>query len=166
MNKHGSLVRGVVALVVLGALAAFLIVSPVGAAGVVTKKQVKKIATKVFNSKIGGASVANSDQLDGQDSTAFLQSSKVMWATVNAAGTLVGDVGATSAGKLGTGNYEVIFGTNVSQCAYQATVSDSTVGAEIGAQPRTGNANGVFITSWSSAGAPADKPFHLLVVCA
>lgn len=165
MSNRTSLVRGVVALAVLGALTGAMIVSPVGAAGDLTKKQVKKIATKVFNAKIGAASVANADNLDGQDSSAFLRKSQVAWAVVNAAGTLIRGAGANSAGNLGTGNYEVIFAQDVSQCAYQATVSDSTVGAEIGAEPRTGNLNGVFVTTWSSAGAPADKPFHLVVIC-
>lgn len=109
---------------------------------------------------------ADSDKLDSLDSLAFLQNTQLGWAIVAANGTFVRGVNATSSSRLGTGNYEVVFGRNVSQCAYQATINQSTVGAEIAAEPRTGNVNAVFVTTWTSAGAPSDKPFHLFAVCA
>lgn len=109
---------------------------------------------------------ADSDKLDGLDGSAFLQNTQFGWAIVLANGTLVRGVNATSASNLGSpGNYEVVFNRNVSQCAYQATVTQSTVGAEIGAEPRSTNANAVFVTTWSSTGAPANMPFHLFVIC-
>jgi hypothetical protein len=114
-----------------------------------------------------GAKAADSDKLDGQDGVAFLQNTQLGWAIVMANGTLVRGLNTTSAANLGSpGNYEVVFNRNVSQCAYQATVTQSTVGAEIGAEPRSTNVNAVFVTTWSSAGAPANMPFHLFVICA
>lgn len=112
---------------------------------------------------------ADSDKLDGLDSTGFLQGTQFGWAIVQANGTLVRGVNATSSAKLGTGNYEVIFNRNVSQCAYQAMINQSTVGAEIAAEPRLGavpNPNGVFVITSTSTGAPADFPFHLFFLCA
>jgi hypothetical protein len=55
MVQNRTLGRGVAVLAALGLVAGALIVSPVGAAAPVTKKKVKKIATKVFNKKIGPA---------------------------------------------------------------------------------------------------------------
>jgi hypothetical protein len=131
----------------------------------------KKLANSTFISV--GEKASDSDKLDGKDSTEFLQDASVFleksqlgWAVVQANGTLVRGVNTTSAAKLATGNYEVVFSRDVSQCAFQATISDSTLAAEIGAEPRTGNANAVFVTTWASNANPADKPFHLFVICA
>jgi hypothetical protein len=132
----------------------------------------KKAANNRFISV--GEKASDSDTLDGKDSTqflqdasAFVQTTQLSWAIVAANGTLVRGVRATSSTRLAPGNYEVVFNRNVSECVYQATISDSTSGSEIGAQPRTGNANAVFVTTWTSAGNNAeDNPFHLLVICA
>lgn len=113
-----------------------------------------------------GGKAADADKLDGQDASAFLQTTQFGWGTVLANGTFVRGVHATSSARLGLGNYEVIFDRNVSQCAYQATIGGSTVGAMIGAEPRSTNANAVFVTTWTSTGTPADQPFHLFVICA
>jgi hypothetical protein len=62
-------IRGVITLGILSALAAGLMLSPVSAAAPLTKAKVKKIAkqqaNKVFNSKIGSASVANAAAVNG-----------------------------------------------------------------------------------------------------
>jgi hypothetical protein len=55
MVQKRTLGRGVAVLAALALVAGALIVSPVGAAAPVTKKKVRKIATKVFNKKIGPA---------------------------------------------------------------------------------------------------------------
>jgi hypothetical protein len=95
----------------------------------------------------------------------YVQKSQTAWAVVAANGTLVRSARAQSSSKLAAGNYEVIFNRDVSKCAYAATINDSTLGAEIGVEPRSSNAHAVFVTTWSSAGSPADKPFHLVVTC-
>ena len=63
-------IRGAVSLAVLAGLAAALIASPATAhflhpSKAQVKKVAKKVATKVFNSKIGGASVANAAAVNG-----------------------------------------------------------------------------------------------------
>ena len=72
-------------------------------------------------------------------------------------------LGSTASSKLSTGAYEVVFNRNVTACSYQATQSD--VQGETIVQPRTGVPNGVYIGTFTSAGAPADRGFHLAVFC-
>jgi hypothetical protein len=139
--------RRAVALLLVGALIGTMLITPAGAhvGGTVSHLWTKHIRPKA--------------------DARYYRKSQVAWAVVSSSGALVRGARATSASKLATGNYEVIFRRTVAQCAYQATVADSTLGAEIGAEPRTGNAKGVFVTTWSSNGNPADKPFHLVVIC-
>jgi len=92
-----------------------------------------------------------------------------LFAVVNANGTLARGQGTVSALRIGAGIYEVVFNRNVSRCAYVATIGDPAIGVgppgEIGVASRAGNANGVFLTTRDSAGALADRPFHLAVHC-
>ena len=120
-----------------------------------------------------GEKASDADKLDGKDSSeflqnasAFVQSTQIGWAIVQANGTLLRGVNATSATRVLPGNYEVVFNRNVAQCAYQATIQGATAGGEITVEPRTTNANAVLVTVWTSAGNnPADEIFHLLVIC-
>lgn len=86
-----------------------------------------------------------------------------------ATGSLARSQGTTSAGRIGTGEYEVIFNQDVSNCTYLATLGVPTASAtapgEIAVSPRFQNVNGVFVATYNSAGAGADRSFHLVVVC-
>jgi hypothetical protein len=91
-------------------------------------------------------------------------------AVVNASGSLARSQGTTSAGHVGTGLYEVIFTQNVTACTYVASVGNPTAGVptpfgSASVVPRNGNANGVGVATIDPAGALADLPFHLIVVC-
>lgn len=95
MAGKRSLVRGGITLAVLAALAGGMVMAPAGAH--VTgkfahlKKHMRQVAKKVFNQKIGSASVANAanaanaDNLDGNDSTAFETASAYEQRTANLA---------------------------------------------------------------------------------
>lgn len=92
-----------------------------------------------------------------------------LWAVVNGSGSIARSAGTTSAGRLAAGVYEVIFGQNVQNCVYVASVGDSgdgtgTSGAATTAR-RAGNGNGVRVETRNLAGAAADRAFHLVVVC-
>ena len=92
-----------------------------------------------------------------------------LWAVLNASGSIARSAGTTSAGRLGAGVYEVIFGQSVANCAFVASVGDGdaatgTNGAATVAR-RAGNANAVRVETRTLANALADKSFHLLVVC-
>jgi hypothetical protein len=52
-------IRGILTLGILGALAGSLLLSPAGAAAPVTKKKVKKIATKVANNVVNAKALPN-----------------------------------------------------------------------------------------------------------
>jgi hypothetical protein len=93
------------------------------------------------------------------------------WAVVNSSGTIVRSVGTTSAAKLGTGQYEVIFNSNMTHCAYIATAGDPGAGAVAGpigvtVASRATNANGVYLETWNlSTNTRVDEPFHLATYC-
>ena len=92
-----------------------------------------------------------------------------LWAVLNASGSIARSAGTTSAGRLGAGVYEVIFGQAVANCAFVASVGDGdaatgTNGAAMVAR-RAGNANAVRVETRTLGNALADKSFHLLVVC-
>jgi hypothetical protein len=64
---------------------------------------------------------------------------------------------------VGTGQYEVVFNRDVTTCSYQVTMS--IMQGEAFAQPRGGVPNGVFVGTFASNGAVADRAFHLAVFC-
>jgi hypothetical protein len=92
-----------------------------------------------------------------------------LWAVMNGSGSIARAAGTTSAGRLGTGAYEVIFGQDVTNCVYLATLGDPAAGATSGmvsVARRTGNPNGVRVETRNAAnGGLADRPFHVAVVC-
>lgn len=88
------------------------------------------------------------------------------FAVVNANGTLARGFGVVSSARLALGQYQVVFIQSVVRSAYTATIGlTGSAGAsppgEIAVVGRAGNANGVFVQTWNSAGAPADRAFHL-----
>jgi hypothetical protein len=82
-----------------------------------------------------------------------------MTAVVNASGSLAYSQGTKSAGHVGTGAYEVIFNQNVTACTYVASIDSASV------VPRKGEASGVGVAMIDTAGAAADLPFRLIVIC-
>jgi hypothetical protein len=125
-----------------------------------------------FNTNAGGR-VANLnadrvDDLNADDIVAKARAS-TLWAVVDSTGAITRKSGATSSSHLAAGEYEVVFGRDVTACAYAATLGsgDATEApaGEIGASERAGNANAVSVVTRDSAGAKADRPFHLTVNC-
>jgi hypothetical protein len=92
-----------------------------------------------------------------------------LWAVVNGSGSIARGAGTTSAGRLGAGVYEVVFGQNVTNCAFVASVGDSaeTTGTNGAATVtrRAGNVNAVRIETRTLGNALADRGFHVIVVC-
>jgi hypothetical protein len=93
----------------------------------------------------------------------------VLFAQVDAAGALDGSSGGVSVTNIaGVGTYEVDFGRNITSCAFFGTVGGAGTGTASGSvnvADRAGNVEAVFVNTDNSAGANADLPFHLLVVC-
>jgi hypothetical protein len=87
----------------------------------------------------------------------------LMSAQINPSGNFSRGNGLISSAKVNTGQYEIIFDRDVTGCTYSVTGSGSP--GEALAQPRAGQANGVFVGTYTSAGAAADRGFYLLVFC-
>ena len=107
--------------------------------------------------------------MDDLHADEIIARAKDQWAVVGADGALTRKNGAAAATKLGTGDYEVVFGGDVTACAYNATLgtADTTdpPAGEVGVSQRAGNAKAVRVVTRDSAGAAADRPFHLTVNC-
>ncbi|HEY3631804.1 MAG TPA: hypothetical protein VGL21_12925 [Jatrophihabitantaceae bacterium] len=88
---------------------------------------------------------------------------KPMSAELNTAAGLIHGSRVTNTVHITTGQYEVDFDRNVSQCTYHAT--PYFVGYTAGVEPRSGNANGVFVYFQSTAGTYTDVQFYLTVTC-
>jgi hypothetical protein len=76
-----------------------------------------------------------------------------LWAVTSASGSLSRSSGTTSAGRLGLGDYEVIFNQNVTNCVYVASIGNSAgqIGGPssgfVATRPLPGNANGVEVAT-------------------
>jgi hypothetical protein len=91
------------------------------------------------------------------------------YAVVDASGMLVRGHHAVSSAPLGTGEYQVIFDSNVRGGAYIASIGlPGSLGAsppgQISVVGRFNNVNGVFIETTDSSGNLADLGFHLAVL--
>jgi hypothetical protein len=98
----------------------------------------------------------------------YEKKSAVLFAVVNADGSLGANKRALSAQSfgVGSGDYKVVFNRGVAGCAHVATIRDTVGGAgEITAEPFSGQANAVFVTSRTSTGATTDNRFSLVVIC-
>ena len=93
----------------------------------------------------------------------------VLFAQVNADGTLANSSGGVSAGKIGLGTYDVDFGRDISACAFTATQGEAgpggAGGAIMGVTDRSANVEAVFVTARTDTNALADRSFQLIVVC-
>jgi hypothetical protein len=112
--------------------------------------------------------VANldSDKLDGKDSAEFAQGA-LLFAAVNANGTLAAGKGATAVTKSAAGNtYTVTFDRDVSKCSFTANVTGGSSSFGIGAQAVANQPNQVAFDEDDAAGdAGAGRPFHAQVIC-
>jgi hypothetical protein len=137
-------------------------------------------AANAANTANSAGQAGNAANLGGSPASAYQQ--KILWARVAPDGTLTASNGATSSGRLGIGDYEVIFTRPVTGCAYEATIGSSLISnntfndagqGEIYTEPRQDNPYGVFVATFIPAGVvnkannaiPADNAFHLTVIC-
>ena len=93
------------------------------------------------------------------------------FAAVNSAGGLLSQRGALSAFKTSEdGDYQVVFNKLVTNCAYAATiVSEVPVNGALRGQIGVGLAasdhRALHVQTTNAAGAPANRPFHVAVLC-
>ena len=103
------------------------------------------------------------------DFTLTNQDVGVLFAQINADGTVANSSGGVAGTRIGAGTYEVDFGRTISSCAYVVTQGEAGIGgaggAITGATDRAGNVEAAFVTTRTDANALADRAFQLVVVC-
>lgn len=128
-------------------------------------------APEIATDAVGATEIADNTIDSGEvvDFGLTNQDVGVLFAQVNADGTIANHSGGVTGFRIGTGTYEVDFGRNISSCAFTATQGEAAVGGAVGAimgvTDRSGNAEAVFVTVRTDANAPADRAFQLVVVC-
>jgi hypothetical protein len=89
-----------------------------------------------------------------------------LFAVVDQNGGLTSGNGVTGVVKLGPGQYEVTFSSNMSQCAYQTTTANIYSQA-VQSYPAGGHlsANGVYVETKNQGGGLTDGAFNLITSC-
>jgi len=149
---------------------------------VITGKSIKNgtVTSKdIRNRSLGGSDVrANSlgagaikESSLGPVPASFLTSGGTQFAVVNANGQAVRGRGVSSVARTSEGRYQVIFGNDVRNCGYFATIGDASASgppqnSQISVSSLASNVNGVSIrTENGGNGAELDRSFHLIVMC-
>ena len=126
-------------------------------------------ATPFGTNAAGKVTNLNADRVDDLHADEIIARAKDQWAVVGSDGGLTRKNGATAVTKLGTGDYEVVFGGSVAACVYNATLGSADTAdppaGQVGVAQRSGNANAVRVVTRDSTGTAADRPFHLTVNC-
>jgi hypothetical protein len=108
----------------------------------------------------------NADQLDGKDSADFAGAGDLLFASVNANGTLAGGRGAAASAKTPQNVYTVTFNKDVSKCSFTANVVGGSSAFGIGVQPVAGQPTQVQFTEPADAGeANGGRAFHAQGIC-
>ncbi|PZF92600.1 hypothetical protein [Micromonospora deserti] len=94
---------------------------------------------------------------------------RVLFAVVNSHGGLVRGLGVAGASRLATGMYQVVFDQDVTAAGFVGTLglagsAGIAPAGEIAVAGRTGIPNAVFVSTFTSDGTSADRPFHLAVL--
>lgn len=128
---------------------------------------------------VGGASVGGalasgggnlSPDTSGRDTLARATHAQRVFAAIHDDGTAGRTRGFKSSTRDSTGVYTVKFNRNIRHCLWQGTIGKGNfVGeadpGEIQITGRNGTKNGLYVTTFDSSGARADRPFLVLVVC-
>jgi hypothetical protein len=126
----------------------------------------KLAANSVLTPKLADNSVTSAKVLDFGLSN---EDVGVLFAQVNADGTLANSSGGVTSGRISVGNYVIDFGRNISACAFVMTQGEASAGsaggAITGATDRAVNVEAVFATTRTADGVLADRAFQLVVVC-
>jgi hypothetical protein len=122
--------------------------------------------------KVGGRAIKESTLSTVPSALVAFGATK--FAVVGGGGQQFRGRGTTSTARTGEGRYQVIFDSDVRNCAYFATIGSPTAAGpppsgEIMVSSLASNVNGVDIRTNDgddpNPGAPVNRPFHLVVLC-
>jgi hypothetical protein len=91
-----------------------------------------------------------------------------LWAVINPNGTIARNKGVLSESHTATGTYRVQFNTNISACAWLATIGSATNVTSFGfieTELSTGTTDTVHVEVRDVNGVAADRGFHLAAFC-
>jgi hypothetical protein len=140
--------------------------------GSVTNKDIRNrslTGNDIRKDRIGGGAVDEATL--GPVPSAFLAGGGSRFAVVNAGGQAVRGRDVSSAARTSEGRYQVIFNGDVRNCAYFATIGDTSASAppqnaQISVSSLSSNVNGVAVRTENGAnGNELDRSFHLIVMC-
>ena len=111
----------------------------------------------------GVATGLNADEVDGQSADAFQP--RTLIAAVDTAGAVdtTRTRGVASVVKGNPGDYTVNFGTDVSKCAYTATITQIADAGSVAVAPAS--ATSLSVRTREAGGTEANRAFHLVVNC-
>ena len=128
-------------------------------------------SSELATDSVGATEIAN-DSIDSGEIVDFSLTNQdigVLFAQVNADGTIFSSSGGVNGTHIGAGTYEIDFGRDISSCAFVATQGEGSIGGAAGAimgvTDRSGNTEAVFATVRSNANVLVDRAFQLVVVC-
>jgi hypothetical protein len=130
-------------------------------------------ALEIQTDGVSASEIAN-DSIDSGEVVDFGLSNQdigVLFAEVNASGTIANSSGGVTGSKIGaagSGQYEIDFARNITSCSAVATIGPPGAGSatgEVNVADRVVNVEAVFVDTNTSAGAASDQPFRLIVVC-
>jgi hypothetical protein len=140
--------------------------------GTVTAKDIHNHTLRgndVRHDGLGGGSIKESSLATVPASVLTYGSQK--FAVVTGGGVLIRGRGVTSAARTSEGRYQVIFNSDIRNCAYFATLGDHSAGnppqnSQISVSSLASNVNGVSIrTENGTNGNELNRDFHLIVFC-
>jgi len=117
------------------------------------------------NDRVGGGAIKEST-LGTVNFSRGMESSAV----VSPQGTVVRSTGGATSQRTGEGRYAVIFGRDMRNCTYAATIGDESAGGTgsglVSVATNPINPNAVNVRTANAANNnPADRSFHLIVSC-
>lgn len=117
----------------------------------------------------GVATGLNADKVDGVDSAQIVTAAQSLNSKgqVSSAGTLANARGITSAARTADGQYTVVFASDITACALNATIVDPAAGANGTVDIQAINATTYAVTTRDIAtpATPEDRGFHITAIC-
>ena len=144
------------------------------AGGLITSAKIKNNTVKSIDLRnntlksvdVRDGALTGADVADGSLSN---QDVNVLFASINADGTVANSSGGVTVSKPATGRYAVRFNQNIKECAFTATPANTAgpfvpIGV-IGIGDELNHPEGAYLWTKDTAEADKDMGFHLVVVC-